>query len=423
MRLTPTTRVRATWSVAAAALLLTAVTFAEQAQTPAAAPGGPPAAAPQLGPFPRMQPSPVPEAAREFDTVQQRIRVVPVVKGLAAPWSIAFLPNGDMLVTEKVGRLRIVRNGMLDPQPIAGVPLVHAMGQGGLLEVALHPRFVDNRFIYLTYSKPGERGNTTALARGRFDGTRLADVQDLFVADAWSTGNAHFGSKLAFGRDGMLYMTVGERNDRTRAQDTTHHAGKILRLRDDGTVPPDNPFVGRAGFRPEIYTYGHRNMQGLAVHPETGQLWATEHGPQGGDELNLIQAGKNYGWPVVTFGREYNGNPITNQPWREGMEQPVTVWVPSIALSGMVFYTGDRLAPWKGSLFVGGMAGTQLHRVIFSDGGPQGRETLLIDLKLRVRDVRQGPDGLLYLAIDANPGGAILRIEPAAPSPTTSARQ
>lgn len=403
--------------IAGVAVLLTAVTFAQQAPAPGARQGG----ARQGGPFPRLQPLAVPDAPRELDTVQQRIRVVPFVKGLAAPWSMAFLPDGDLLVTEKVGRLRIVRDGVLDPQPIAGVPPVLAMGQGGLLEVSLHPRFADNRYLYLTYSKSGPQGNTTALARGQFDGKALTDVQDIFVADAWSMGTAHFGSRITWGRDGTLFMTVGERNDRNRAQDTTHHAGKVLRLREDGTVPPDNPFVGRAGFRPEIYSYGHRNLQGLTTHPDTGEIWETEHGPQGGDELNLIQAGRNYGWPVATFGREYDGRLITNQSYREGMEPPVTVWVPSIALSGMVFYTGDRFPAWKGSLFVGGMAGTQLHRVVFSDGGPQGRESMLTDLRLRVRDVRQGPDGLLYLAIDANPGGAILRVEPAPAASTTSA--
>jgi glucose/arabinose dehydrogenase len=251
-----------------------------------------------------------------FDTLDPgtAIRVVPLVKGLASPWSLAFLPNGDMLVTEKVGRLRVVRNGTLDPQPISGVPQVLAMGQGGLLEVMPHPQFAENRFVYLTYSKSGERGNTTALARGRLEGNALVDVRDIFVADAWSQGPIHFGSKLAFGRDGTLYMTVGERNDRTRAQETTHHAGKVLRLRDDGSVPMDNPFVGKAGFRPEIYSYGHRNLQGLAFHPETGVLWETEHGPQGGDETEYHQAGRN-GWPVVTFGREYW---VTSSPTSRG---------------------------------------------------------------------------------------------------------
>lgn len=399
------------WFLAAATLIASAAAFAQQGPPPGARQGGPP--------FPRVQPLPFPETSQVFQTLAHPIRVVPIVRGLASPWSLAFLPNGDMLVTEKVGRLRIVRNGVLDPQPIAGVPQVFAMGQGGLLEVALHPRFADNRLIYLTYSKPGDRGNTTALARGRFDGTMLTDVHDIFVADAWSSGTAHFGSKLVFGRDGMLYMTVGERNDRTRAQDTTHHAGKVLRLRDDGTAPPDNPFVGRAGFRPEIYSYGHRNLQGLTIHPDTGALWETEHGPQGGDELNQIQAGKNYGWPVVTLGREYAGDLITNQPWREGIEQPVLFWAPSIALSGMVFYTGDRFPGWKGNLFVGGLAGLQLQRVVFTERGPIGRESLLAELKQRVRDVRQGPDGLLYVVTDANPGG-ILRIEPAAVTTSSS---
>ena len=381
------------------------------------------AAALAQAPFPRLQPLPVPDAPRDLDTIQQRIRVVPYVKGLAAPWSIAFLPNGDMLVTEKPGRLRIVRNGVLDAQPIAGVPQVVAMGQGGLLDVSPHPNFAQNRYLYLTYSKAGPQGNTTALARGTFDGKALTEVKDLFVADAWSMQTFHFGSRLTWGRDGTLFMTVGERNDRNRAQDTTHHAGKVLRLRDDGTVPPDNPFVGRTGYRPEIYSYGHRNPQALTTHPQTGAIWATEHGPQGGDELNVIQPGKNYGWPVATFGREYDGRLITNEAYRDGMEPPLTVWVPSIALSGMVFYTGDKYPAWKGSLFLGGMAGTQLHRVVFTEGGPQGREAMLTELRLRVRDVRQGPDGLLYLAIDANPNGAVLRLEPLARETTTSAQR
>jgi glucose/arabinose dehydrogenase len=363
----------------------------------------------------------MPTTAQTFDTLQASVRVVPFVTGLAQPWSMAFLPNGDMLVTEKGGQLRIVRGGKLDPKPIAGVPAVFSTGQGGLLEVALHPKYAENQYIYLTYSKPGERGATTALARGRFDGNTLTELRDIFVAENWATGGAHFGSRIAFGRDGMLYITVGERNDRNRAQDLNIHGGKIMRLKDDGTTPPDNPFVGRAGALPQIYSYGHRNMQGLTVHPETGALWATEHGPQGGDELNMIIAGRNYGWPVVTLGREYSGEPITNQPWREGMEQPQIFWVPSIALSGMVFYTGDRFPGWKGNLFVGALAGLQLQRVGFTEKGPVGRESLLSSLRLRIRDVRQGPDGLLYLAIDDKAGG-ILRLEPAQASTSTAGR-
>jgi glucose/arabinose dehydrogenase len=357
-----------------------------------------------------------------LDSTDGPIRVVPFVTGLSAPWSLAFLPNGDMLVTEKVGRLRLVRGGVLQPEPISGVPEVLAQGQGGLLEVSLHPRFVENQFVYLTYSKSGERGHTTALARGRLQGNALTDVRDIFVAEGWSTGGpAHFGSRLAWGRDGTLFMTMGERNDRNRAQDTMQHAGKIMRLRDDGTVPPDNPFVGRSGFRPEIYSYGHRNMQGLTFHPETGALWETEHGPQGGDELNVIEPGRNYGWPIATYGREYSGEFISN-PTREGIEAPVTVWVPSIGVSGMVFYTGDRFPRWKGNLFVGGLSGLSLQRVVFTPGGPVGRESLLTEIRQRIRDVRQGPDGLLYVLTDATPGGAILRIEPG-PAPSTSSAQ
>jgi glucose/arabinose dehydrogenase len=376
----------------------------------------------QGGPgFPRVPPLPFPDAPQVFETLGPSIRVVPIAKGLANPWSIAFLPNGDMLVTEKPGRLRVVRNGTLVPEPVTGVPEVVAMGQGGLLEVLPHPKFAENGWIYLTYSKPGEGGNTTALARGRFDGKALTDVKDIFVADNWSKGGAHFGSKLAWGRDGMLYMTIGERNDRVRAQNPNIHGGKILRLREDGTVPPDNPFVGKEGYKPEIFTWGHRNAQGLAVHPDTGAVWANEHGPQGGDELNLLTAGKNYGWPVVTYGREYSGEVISQQPWKEDMEQPVMFWVPSIGISGLVVYTGDKFPTWKGQMFVGGLSGLQVQRIQFTEKGPIGRETLLLPLKQRIRDVRQGPDGNLYVAVDANPGG-ILRIEPAEAAATTSSR-
>ena len=280
------------------------------------------------------------------------------------------------------------------------------------MEVALHPRFPENGWIYLTYSKPGDGGETTALARARFDGTALTEVEDIFIADNWRDSRDHFGSKIAVGADGMLYMTVGERDDRDRAQNPSNHGGTVLRLADDGSAPPDNPFVGREGFRSEIYSYGHRNPQGLAFHPVTRELWATEHGPQGGDELNIIRPGGNYGWPVISFGREYSGGIITDRPWQEGMEQPVTIWVPSIALSGMAFYTGDRFPEWHGNLFVGGLSGLQLQRVGFGDEGPIGRESLLLLLKQRVRDVRQGPDGLIYIAVDGEPGG-ILLIEPA----------
>ena len=395
------------------------------AQQPAGRQGGPPGAGRQGG-FPRVPALPFPDAPRELETLGPKIRVVPLFKGLANPWSLTFLPNGDMLITEKPGRLRIVRNGALDPQPIAGVPQVWAVGQGGLLEVLPHPRYSENRFLYLTYSKPcsADKSATTALARGTFDGKALTDVKDLFVADNCNTGNPHYGSKLAWGRDGMLYMTVGERGDRNRAQNTDSHGGKILRLREDGTAPPDNPFVGKPGHKPEIYSYGHRNAQGLAFHPETGELWEHEHGPQGGDELNIILPGKNYGWPVASYGREYpaNGAKVSEVPWKEGIEEPLLLWVPSIGISGLAFYTGERFPDWKGNLFIGGLSGLAVHRVGFNEKkGLMGRETLVGDLRQRIRDVRQGPDGLLYLAVDANPGG-ILRIEPAQTS-TNSANE
>jgi len=386
---------------------------------------------------PRVPSLPFPDAPLELDTLGPKIRVVPMAKGLVNAWSIAFLPNGDMLVTEKPGRLRVVRKGTLDPQPIAGVPTVYPVGQGGLLEVLPHPRFAENQLLYLTYSKsrprsaaspappaaaqPGQTPPleaTTVLARGRFDGKALTDVRELFVADNWNTGNPHFGGKLAFGRDGMLYMTVGERGDRNRAQNTALHGGKVLRLSEDGTAAPGNPFAGREGFKPEIYTYGHRNPQALAFHPETGDLWETEHGPQGGDELNTIVAGRNYGWPIATFGREYTGEYIS-PPSREGVEPPVIFYAPSLGLSGMTFYSGDRFPAWKGNVFLGALAGQQIQRVVFTEKGPIGREALLNTLKLRIRDVRQGPDGFLYAAVDENPGG-VLRIEPAT-APTSSA--
>jgi aldose sugar dehydrogenase len=437
---------RAAWSLTAVAVAVAAA--AVVAQQPAA-PQSPPAGARQGGPpgarqggpgVPRVPSLPFPDAPQEIETLGPKIRVVPMAKGLVNPWGIAFLPNGDILVTEKPGRLRIVRGGTLDPQPIAGVPEVYPVGQGGLLEVLPHPRFAENQFVYLTYSKSRERAAaaaaappaaaqpgqappreaTTVLARGRFDGKALTDVRELLVADNWNTGNPHYGGKLAFGRDGMLYLTIGERGDRNRAQNTALHGGKLLRLREDGTAAPGNPFAGRDGFKPEIYTYGHRNAQGLAFHPETGELWETEHGPQGGDELNTIVAGKNYGWPISTFGREYSGEFIS-PPWKEGVEQPVIFWAPSIGLSGMAFYTGDRFPAWKGNVFLGALSGQQIQRVVFTEKGPVGREALLGTLRLRIRDVRQGPDGFLYAAVDANPGG-ILRIEPASGQTTSATR-
>jgi glucose/arabinose dehydrogenase len=385
-------------------------------QTPGGrGPGG--GRGPTPGGFERIPPRPFPDAPEEQELSGTKYRVVPVVSGLANPWSLTFLPNGDMLVTERPGRLRVVRNGKLDPEPIKGTPTVWAVGQGGLLEVLPHPRFADNQLLYLTYSKPcpTDKQATTALMRGKFDGKALIDAKDLFVADNCNSGNPHFGSKLAFGRDGMLYMTVGERGDRDRAQNTNIHGGKILRLTEDGTAPPDNPFVGKLGHKPEIFSYGHRNPQGLAFQPGTDVLWDNEHGPQGGDELNIILAGKNYGWPVASYGREYgpNGAIVSQHPWKEGIEEPQLLWLPSIGISGMIFYTGDKFPQWKGHIFVGGLSGVALHRLAFNEkGGLLGREALLTASRQRIRDVRQGPDGNIYLAVDAAQGG-ILRVEPA----------
>jgi len=351
-----------------------------------------------------------------YKTAEQEIRVVVHTRGLTRPWSLAWLPGGEMLVTERVGRLRIVRDGMLDPEPIAGVPEVRAQGLSGLFDVALHPQFATNRFVYLSYNKPiAERQSGLGVARGVWDGRALTDVRDIFV-----TTDTSSVSRLAFGRDGKLYVsTFGNMGDGSRAQDPMSHAGKVLRLNDDGSVPNDNPFSGRAGYKPEIYTLGHRSALALVVNPATGEIWEGEQGPNGGDELNVLKPGANYGWPRVSTGRSYPG------PWqpdgfqREGFENPVVHWVPSIATSGLAFYTGDKLAGWKGSAFVGGMRmgeipGTgHLQRIGFNaDWEEIRREMLLVDLRQRIRDVRQGPDELLYLLTDED-AGAILRIEPA----------
>jgi glucose/arabinose dehydrogenase len=372
---------------------------------------------------------PLPDGPIVLDTgIQHQIRLI-VTKGLNQPWSMAFLPDGSILVTERPGRLRIVRNGVLDPNPVAGLPQIQAQGLGGLLDLALHPRFGENKLVYFTYHKPtgsaGTPGNNAGiitLARGRWDGTGLADVRDVF--SAIPNGNA---SRIIFGRDGMIYMTigVGDPPAAARAQDPNDLAGKVLRLRDDGTVPPDNPFVGRAGYRPEIYTLGHRNALGLAVQPDTGAIWECENGPNGGDEINVLQPGKNYGWPVVSFGRFYLGPRVSENPWREGMEPPLVFWVPAIAISGMTFYTGDKFPNWKNNVFVGGMRQGEvprsghLERIDFNEKWEElHREGMLRELQNRIRDVRESPDGFLYL-LTAENDGALMRMEPA-PAPQGS---
>ena len=348
-------------------------------------------------------------------------RVVTVAEGLENPWAIAFLPGGDMLITERPGRLRIVREGVLLAEPVAGVPEVFARGQGGLLDVVLHPDFASNRLLYFTYAKSlaGSEASTTAVMRGRFENDRLTDVEELFEAD--TRGSGHYGSRLAFDGDGYLFVTVGDRQappegdlEAHPAQDLSNHHGKIIRLHDDGRVPADNPFVDRDGARSEIWSYGHRNPQGLAVHPETGDLWANEHGPQGGDELNLVRSGLNYGWPVVGYGVNYgSGTAIHEGTHRQGMEPPVHVWVPSIATSGLLIYTGDRFPAWRGNMFVGGLSGEQLARLTLDDQDVAQEETLHFG-RGRIRDVRQGPDGYIYLAIDNRQGTSpVVRLEPA----------
>lgn len=350
------------------------------------------------------------------------VRVVVVTKGLSHPWGMAFLPDGGILVTERdSGQLRMVRDGVLDPEPVAGVPEVFTGGLAGLMDVALHPAFDENRLVYLSYSRPlGDDEATIALIRGRLDGMALRDVEDVFVAEPF--GGSTAGARMGFAPDGSLYLTVGGafRTDpaESRAQDPGSHAGKVLRLNDDGSVPDDNPFVGREGYLPEIFSLGHRNHQGLTLHPETGAPLTTEHAVQGGDEVNVIEAGKNYGWPIVSYGRQYDGERVSARFWAPGMEEPLVFWSPSIAPGGLTFYTGDRFPEWQGDLFVGAMMtgrirGTgHLERIVFNEVGEElAREWLLAELRQRIRDVRQGPDGLLYVLTDEDEG-ALLRLEP-----------
>ena len=367
------------------------------------------------------EPPALPDGNLNFESAEERnLRVVVVTKGLQQPWSVAFLPDGAMLVTERCGRLRIVRNGTLVSSAVAGVPPVQTggpRGLQGLMDVALHPHFDENKWVYLAYHKPaGGDAGETVLARGTWNGTALVDVHNIFESGAMDTE----ASRITFGRDGMLYMSISAPGSPSvqRSQDPNDYAGKTVRLRDDGSIPDDNPFVGRAGFKPGIFTSGHRNGHGLAVNPETGDLWETEQGPNGGDELNVLRAGRNYGWPLVSYGRDYWGALISAHPFRPGMEDPTIVWLPSIGLTGMAFYTGERFSHWKRNLFVGGLReggipGTgQIQRIVFNERWEElRREPMLMELKQRIRDVRQGPDGLLYV-LTAEEDGALLRIEP-----------
>ena len=358
----------------------------------------------------------LPANAREVQTFQSQrhdFRVVTLTAGLDHPWGLAFLPDGRMLVTERPGRLRIVGpDGTLDPIAVSGLPPIAAVGQGGLLDVALHPDYRRNGWIYLSYAGPGPGGQGTEVLRARLEGHALRDVQVLFRMQPNTSTGFHFGSRFVFDRDHFLYITLGDRGEMQRAQRLDDHAGAVIRLHDDGRVPVDNPFVNRAGALPEKYTLGNRNMQGAALHPDTGLLWTHEHGPQGGDEINVMRAGANYGWPVITFGVNYGtGTRIGEGTHKPGMAQPLWVWVPSIAPSGMAFYGGDRFPGWRGNLFVGALRGEMLVRLEL-DGERVLREERLLEGKLgRIRDVRVGPDGLVYLLTDSD-NGRLLRLEP-----------
>lgn len=387
-------------------------------------------------------PDTLPDTAQIIDEKEQRLRVTPL-KGLERPWALTFLPDGAILVTERPGRIRRVNADFtLDPQPVAGVPTVLASAYKGLMDVVLHPGYIDNRWVYFTYAKrlPGETdanwdqligpAGTAVLARGRYDGAyMLRDVEDLFIADAATSGVS--AARIVFSADNKLYMSIGAPSYKLakggvnrvgsahEAQDPASHAGKILRLNDDGSVPSDNPFINTPGYHPEIYALGVRNPTGIVIHPGTAALWEVEHGPFGGDEINIIEAGRNYGWPLVSYGRAYSGErtgagsgPMLASPSAPGMEDPWMYWSLNIAPGGLVIYNGDRFPNWHGHAFIGGLSGEQLHRVALTpEGLPRERQALLLSLGQRIREVREGPDGLLYLLTDHD-RGALLRVEP-----------
>ncbi len=349
--------------------------------------------------------------ARTFQSSAGPLKVVTVARGLDHPWSVAFLPSGRMLVTERPGRLRIVtRNGGVGA-PVRGVPRVAARGQGGLLDVVADPDFARNRTIFFSYSEPGRGGAGTAVARARLDGNALTDLKIVFRMAPKSRGGRHFGSRIVIARDGALFVTLGERGERRRTQDTSIHRGQVIRIARDGSVPKDNPFVGRKGFRPEIWSYGHRNPQGAALHPVTGKLWIHEHGARGGDEVNIPEPGRNYGWPIIAYGRHYWGGRIGEGTHKAGLEQPVHYWDPSIAPSGMAFVTGPVFETWRGDMLVGALGFRMLVRLRFDGTRPVQEEMLLEDLDERIRDVRIGPRGYIWLLTDSE-DGRVLRVEP-----------
>ena len=349
------------------------------------------------------------------------VQMVTVLKNLEHPWGIAWLPEGDLLITERAGRLRIARDGVLDPTPIAGVPEVFAKGQGGLLDIALHPRFEDNRLVYFTYSHGTSSANRTRIARASFDGRALSNWQDIFEVSQTKARGQHFGSRLVWLPDGTLLASIGDGGNppvklgdefiRQQAQNRGSHLGKVIRINDDGSIPSNNPFTNDTGAAPAVWSYGHRNIQGLAFDAIANRVWATEHGARGGDEVNLVEAGENYGWPVATHSREYSGGLISPETSLPGMVDPKAIWTPSIAPSGLAVYTGSAFPAWQGNLFAGGLVSQDIRRIELDEAGNVTNEES-IPIGQRVRDIRQGPDGLLYILTDER-NGQLIRLEPA----------
>ena len=352
--------------------------------------------------------------------VAENFRTTTILEGLEHPWSMAWLPDGAMLITERAGRLRIARNGVLEPQEIAGVPEVFAVGQGGLMDVSLHPNFSENRFVYLTYSHGNESANHTRLARATFNGSALENLEVIFEVSQTKTGGQHFGSRIVWLPDNTMLVAIGDRGNppiqlngdliRQQAQNLNSHLGKVVRLNDDGSIPPDNPFVDRADAKPAVWSYGHRNIQGMSFDRANNRLWSTEHGARGGDELNLVKAGENYGWPEVTYSQEYTGGEISQERSRQGIVDPKVVWTPATAPSGLAFYTGDRFSQWEGDLFAGGLVSEDVrHLDLDGEGNVLSEES--IPIGQRVRDVRQSPEGMLYVLTDEQ-NGQLISIEP-----------
>jgi glucose/arabinose dehydrogenase len=374
--------------------------------------------------------NPVSGSTQVLDVPGGKIRLVTVATGLFHPWSLAFLPDGRLLVAERDGRLRIISDGVLSPDVVWTSPTPKGQGADALHGLAVHPKFAQNKLVYMSYPKNGPKGNTLAISRGHLQGSTLTELAEIFVADAWET-SGNMAGHMTFGPDSTLYVMVGDRDRlcctgsednslRMKAQALDNHVGKTLRLRDDGGVPADNPFVGKAGAKPEIYTYGHRNGYGLSFNPQTGELWQAEIGPMGGDEVNILLPGHNYGWPLVSTGRNYTGTLVSDQPWaRPGMDNPRIHWVPSISPSSILWYTGDKFPQWKNSLFVAALTTRQLLRISFNQPSQaERREPLLASLNVRVRDVQQSPDGYIYVATEGAirgdaADGMVLRIEPA----------